>query len=166
MSTKMPATIPAPDFGHEPRPVNLELHQPAESSVRQCQLAELLQSLPLELRQAVALVGDTDDVFLAEVDGRRSVVVQQEFMASDAGDAWHESAPEVTKRLQRSLLPRLLGQLSAAEGAIAGVAHDRTVTFLGRPTVFVALPEAEASAARVADIVAELRRFAYGRACH
>lgn len=164
MSTKMPATIPAPDFGHEPRPVNLELHQPAESSVRQCQLAELLQSLPLELRQAVALVGDTDDVFLAKVDGRRSVVVQQEFMASDAGDAWHESAAEVTKRLQRSLLPRLLGQLTVAEGAITGIAQDPKATFLGRPTVFVALPMAAASAARVAEVVASLRRYAYGPA--
>jgi hypothetical protein len=164
MSTKTPANIHSSESGAQPTPISLALHQREEDSVRRCQLTEVRESLPLELRQAVALVGDTDDVFLADVDGHRSVVIQQEFMARDAGDAWPESATEVTKRLQRSLLRHVLGQSDDAEGAIAGVAQDPKTTFLGRPTVLVALPEAVASAARVARVVASLRRYAYGPA--
>lgn len=164
MNTKTPANIASNDGDAESSSVHLELHGLEQSSVRHCQLAELREPLSPDLRQAVTLVGDTDDVFLAEVDGLHSIVVQQEFMASDAGDAWPESAAEVTARLQRSLLPRLQERLVDVEGAITGVASDPQVTFMGRPTVFVALPEAEASAARVAGVVASVRRYAYGPA--
>lgn len=121
----------------------------------------LLKTLPPKVRDDLkSLCVDPENTFPAVVNGEPCIVIEQEFQASDSGDDWPETSPEVVARLTRSLLPRM-EHLGATEHSFSGVAADAKVTFCGRPTIYVALPADKARAEAVAELLGLVRSFAY-----
>lgn len=130
---------------------------PADTHAGWALLGELPASTTGQLR---SLCLDDEQTYPALVDGKPSVVVEQEFQSSDAGDDWPETASEVVERLRRALLPRL-APLLKDNGSHVGIVADRAVTFCGRPTLFVALPAASSTQQQVSDVLRLVRGFAY-----
>lgn len=130
---------------------------PADSGAGWTLLAELPASTALQLH---ALCADHEQVFPALVNEKPCVVIEQEFQASDAGDAWPETSLEVVERLRRALLPKL-EPLLKDHGSLAGIVAEPSMTFCGRPTLFVALPAASSTPQQVSDVLCLVRGFAY-----
>jgi hypothetical protein len=120
---------------------------------------------PTELVLLRSLCVDSERVFPAFVNDQLCVVIEQEFQASDCGDAWHEDARHVTERLCRSLLPRLRSA-SFIEAPMCGVVAEVGTTFCGRPTVMVALPARTTAPADVKRLLGAVLEFAYPNAHH
>ena len=121
----------------------------------------LLGDLPAStVGQLRALCVDHERTFPALVNEEPCVVIEQEFQASDAGDDWPETTPEVVERLRRALLPRLAPLLKGNDSQV-GIVADPAVTFCGRPTLFVALPAASTTPEHVSDVLDGVRGFAY-----
>jgi len=121
----------------------------------------LLGELPTStVGQLRTLCVDHERTFPALVNDEPCVVIEQEFQASDSGDDWPETVPQVVERLRRALLPRL-APLLKDNGSQVGIVADRAVTFCGRPTLFVALPAASSTAQQVSDVLRLVRGFAY-----
>lgn len=130
---------------------------PADSGAGWALLAELPASTA---RQLHTLCVDHEQAFPALVNEKPCVVIEQEFQARDAGDDWPETTPEVVERLRRALLPKL-EPLLKDHGRLAGIVAEPSMTFCGRPTLFVALPAASSTPQQVSDVMCLVRGFAY-----
>ena len=122
----------------------------------------LLHGLSPQERQCLErlCVVDSERVFPAVVNNELSVVVEQEFQASDCGDAWQEDSADVIGRLRRSLLPRLQSS-SVGQMVQFGVVADPRVTFCGRPTLMVAMPASTTTPDDVRGVLNLVLGFAY-----
>lgn len=102
----------------------------------------------------------SDECSLAAVDGTWQVLIDQDFLASDCGDEWHESTAEVVQRLRSSLLPELSRLVSGLPGARLGVAYGAHLRH-ERPTVLVAVPVTAANVEVVREVVDCLLDYAF-----
>lgn len=97
---------------------------------------------------------------LAFVEGELSVVVDQDFLCSESGDATNESLEEVIARLKLGLLPLLDGQLASIQGARVGIGHGHGMRN-ARPTVLMAVPVSGVQPEMVRRAVETVLDFAF-----
>jgi hypothetical protein len=154
-----PGLLNAYTLGGSERWVYQTLHDEPPPGYRSGWL--LLSHLPAQVRRdLLSLCVDPENTFPALFNGEPCVVIEQEFQASDAGDEWPETGSQVVERLRRALLSKL-EPLLKKHGGLAGIVADPSVTFCGRPTLFVALPAASSSSEQVRDVLRSVRGFAY-----